>query len=124
MKKTVLAAVVGLAAFGLSQVASAAIEEGQLTIWVNGDKSYDGIAKVGKKFEQATGVKVTVNHPDQVEVKFLQTAATGNGPDIFMWAHDRFGEWVKAGLLTPIEPTPAVMGAFVDVAWTAMEVDG
>lgn len=124
MKKTVLATVVGLAAFGLSQVASAAIEEGQLTIWVNGDKSYDGIAKVGKKFEQATGVKVTVNHPDQVEVKFQQTAATGNGPDIFMWAHDRFGEWVKAGLLTPIEPTPAVKGAFEDVAWTAMEVDG
>lgn len=79
MKKTVLATLVGLAAFGMSQVASAAIEEGQLTIWVNGDKAYDGIAKVGKKFEQATGVKVTVAHPDQVEIKFQQTAATGNG---------------------------------------------
>lgn len=124
MKKTILATVVGLAAFGLSQVASAAIEEGQLTIWVNGDKSYDGIAKVGKKFEQATGVKVTVAHPDQVEVKFQQTAATGNGPDIFMWAHDRYGEWVKAGLLTPIEPSKDVKDAFQDVAWSAMEVDG
>ena len=39
MKKTVLATLVGLAAFGMSQVASAAIEEGQLTIWVNGDKA-------------------------------------------------------------------------------------
>ncbi|MGN1392671.1 MAG: maltose/maltodextrin ABC transporter substrate-binding protein MalE [Succinivibrionaceae bacterium] len=124
MKKTILATVVGLAAFGLSQVASAAIEEGQLTIWVNGDKSYDGIAKVGKKFEQATGVKVTVSHPDQVEVKFQQTAATGNGPDIFMWAHDRFGEWVKAGLLTPIEPSKEVKDSFQDVAWKAMDIGG
>lgn len=124
MKKTVLATLVGLAAFGMSQVASAAIEEGQLTIWVNGDKAYDGIAKVGKKFEQATGVKVTVAHPDQVEIKFQQTAATGNGPDIFMWAHDRFGEWVKAGLLTPIEPSAEEKAKFQDVAWSAMEVDG
>ncbi|MBO6009256.1 MAG: maltose/maltodextrin ABC transporter substrate-binding protein MalE [Ruminobacter sp.] len=125
MKKTILATVVGLAAFGFAQVASASgIEEGQLTIWVNGDKSYDGIAKVGKKFEEATGVKVTVAHPDQVEVKFQQNAASGNGPDIFMWAHDRYGEWVKSGLLTPIEPTKEELSKFQDVAWKAMTVDG
>ena len=125
MKKTILATVVGLATFGFAQVASASgIEEGQLTIWVNGDKSYDGIAKVGKKFEQATGVKVTVAHPDQVEVKFQQNAASGNGPDIFMWAHDRYGEWVKSGLLTPIEPTKEELNKFQDVAWKAMTVDG
>jgi maltose/maltodextrin transport system substrate-binding protein len=124
MKKSVLATVVGLAAFGLSQFAVAGIEEGQLTIWVNGDKAYDGIAKVGKKFEQATGVKVTVQHPDGVENKFQQTAATGNGPDIFMWAHDRFGEWAKQALLTPIEPTAEEKARFADFAWEAMKVDG
>ncbi len=124
MKKTILATVVGLAAFGLSQFATAGIEEGQLTIWVNGDKAYDGIAKVGKKFEQATGVKVTVQHPDGVENKFQQTAATGNGPDIFMWAHDRFGEWAKQALLTPIEPTAEEKAKFADFAWEAMKVDG
>lgn len=31
-----------------------------------------------------TCVRVTVAQPDQVEVKFQQTAATGNGPDIFL----------------------------------------
>ena len=124
MKKSVLATVVGLAAFGLSQFAVAGIEEGQLTIWVNGDKAYDGIAKVGKKFEQATGVKVTVQHPDGVENKFQQTAATGNGPDILMWAHDRFGEWAKQALLTPIEPTAEEKARFADFAWEAMKVDG
>ena len=92
MKKTILSAIIGLVTLGVSSVASAAgIEEGQLTIWVNGDKGYDGIAKVGARFTEATGVKVTVGHPDQVEVKFQQNAASGNGPDIFMWAHDRFG---------------------------------
>lgn len=125
MKKTFLAAVIGVAALGLSQIASAGnIEEGQLTIWVNGDKAYDGIAKVGKKFEQATGVKVTVQHPDGVENKYQQAAAAGNGPDIFMWAHDRYGEWAKTGLLTPIEPTAEEKAKFAEFAWDAMKVDG
>ncbi|MFZ6043645.1 maltose/maltodextrin ABC transporter substrate-binding protein MalE, partial [Vibrio natriegens] len=39
-----------LAALGSVQ-AHAAIEEGQLTIWINGDKGYNGLAEVGKKFE-------------------------------------------------------------------------
>ena len=86
MKKKILASFIGLATLGMACSATAAIEEGQLTIWINGDKGYNGLAEVGKKFEAATGVKVTVAHPDQVEVKFQQTAATGNGPDIFMWA--------------------------------------
>ena len=124
MKKTVLATLVGLAAFGMSQVASAAIEEGQLTIWVNGDKAYDGIAKVGKKFEQATGVKVTVAHPDQVEIKFQQTAATGNGPDIFMWAHDRFGGYAQSGLLTEVHPSKALKDKMFPFTWDAVRFNG
>ncbi|MBQ3775079.1 MAG: maltose/maltodextrin ABC transporter substrate-binding protein MalE [Ruminobacter sp.] len=125
MKKTILSAIIGLVTLGVSSVASAAgIEEGQLTIWVNGDKGYDGIAKVGARFTEATGVKVTVGHPDQVEVKFQQNAASGNGPDIFMWAHDRFGEWVQAGLLTEIVPTEDELNRFQKVAWDAMKVNG
>ena len=66
MKKRILSAAIGLATLLGCTVASAAgIEEGQLTIWVNGDKGYDGIARVGQRFEEVTGVKVTVGHPDQ-----------------------------------------------------------
>ena len=125
MKKRILSAAIGLAILLGCTVASAAgIEEGQLTIWVNGDKGYDGIARVGQRFEEVTGVKVTVGHPDQVEVKFQQNAASGNGPDIFMWAHDRFGEWVQSGLLTEIVPTEDELNRFQKVAWDAMKVNG
>lgn len=55
-----------------SASALAKIEEGKLVIWINGDKGYNGLAEVGKKFEQDTGIKVTVEHPDKLEEKFLR----------------------------------------------------
>lgn len=124
MKKTILASAICAVTLGLSMSANAAIEKDQLTIWVNGDKGYNGIAKVGEKFTADTGIKVTVAHPDQVEVKFQQTAATGNGPDLIMWAHDRFGEWSKAGLISPITVSDEVKAKFADVGWEAMTIDG
>ena len=98
MKKKLIVSLAAAAALATSFIAGAAIDENQLTVWVNGDKGYNGIPKVGERYTKKTGVKVTVAHPDQVEVKFQQTAATGNGPDIFLWAHDRFGEWAKPSL--------------------------
>ncbi len=53
-----------------SASALAKIEEGKLVIWINGDKGYNGLAEVGKKFEKDTGIKVTVEHPDKLEEKF------------------------------------------------------
>lgn len=50
MKKKLLATVVGLATLTLSS-ASYAFDEGEITIWINGDKSYDGIAKIGKNLK-------------------------------------------------------------------------
>lgn len=88
-----------------SASALAKIEEGKLVIWINGDKGYNGLAEVGKKFEKDTGIKVTVEHPDKLEEKFPQVAATGDGPDIIFWAHDRFGGYAQSGLLAEITPT-------------------
>ncbi len=96
-----------LAAMMISAPALAKIEEGKLVIWINGDKGYNGLAEVGKKFEKDTGIKVTVEHPDKLEEKFPQVAATGDGPDIIFWAHDRFGVmhnpacWRKSRLIKP-----------------------
>lgn len=53
-----------------SASALAKIEEGKLVIWINGDKGYNGLAEVGKKFEKDTGIKVSVEHPDKLEEKF------------------------------------------------------
>ncbi len=50
-----------------SASALAKIEEGKLVIWINGDKGYNGLAEVGKKFEKDTGIKVSVEHPDKLE---------------------------------------------------------
>ncbi len=81
-----------------SASALAKIEEGKLVIWINGDKGYNGPLK-SVKFETDTGIKVTVEHPDKLEEKFPQVAATGDGPDIIFWAHDRFGGYAQSGLL-------------------------
>ncbi|WP_413282813.1 maltose/maltodextrin ABC transporter substrate-binding protein MalE [Vibrio sp. MA40-2] len=103
---------------------NAAIEEGQLTIWINGDKGYNGLAQVGKKFEEDTGITVTVAHPDGLQDKFPQTAATGDGPDIVFWAHDRFGGYAEAGLLAEVNPSKEIKDAIVDFAWDAVQYNG
>ncbi|WP_394244459.1 maltose/maltodextrin ABC transporter substrate-binding protein MalE [Vibrio astriarenae] len=115
-----LSTLVALGSFG----ANAAIEEGQLTIWINGDKGYNGLAEVGKKFEAETGIKVSVAHPDGLENRFPQVAATGDGPDIVFWAHDRFGGYAEAGLLAEIKPSKEIKEGIVDFAWDAVSFDG
>jgi maltose/maltodextrin transport system substrate-binding protein len=112
-----------LAALG-SLNAHAAIEEGQLTIWINGDKGYNGLAEVGKQFEEDTGVKVTVAFPDGLSEKFPQAAAAGDGPDIVFWAHDRFGGYAKSGLLAEVKPSKELKDKIIDFTWDAVQYDG
>ncbi|QUM88373.1 maltose/maltodextrin ABC transporter substrate-binding protein MalE [Moritella sp. 36] len=122
MRKT-LTAVALLTAMN-SFSAFAAIEEGQLTIWINGDKGYNGLAEVGKQFEADTGIKVTVSHPDSLQDKFPQVAATGDGPDIVFWAHDRFGGYAQAGLLAEIKPSKELKDSMIDFTWDAVKYKG
>ncbi|MGF1687101.1 maltose/maltodextrin ABC transporter substrate-binding protein MalE [Photobacterium japonica] len=104
--------------------AHAAIEEGQLTIWINGDKGYNGLADVGKQFEADTGVKVTVAFPDNLADRFQQVAAAGDGPDIVFWGHDRFGGYAKSGLVTEVHPSQEMKAKIIDFAWNAVTYDG
>lgn len=115
-----LGTLIALGSFG----ANANIEEGQLTIWINGDKGYNGLAEVGDRFEQDTGIPVTVVHPDGLQDKFPQTASTGDGPDIVFWAHDRFGGYAESGLLTEIRPSDRLKDGMVDFAWDAVKYKG
>ncbi len=122
MKQITVAAITSVAlAFGGSALA---FEEGKLTIWINGDKGYNGLAEVGKRFTADTGVAVEVSHPDKVEERFQQVASNAQGPDIMFWAHDRLGEWVKGGLLAPVNPSAEVKDKIEDFAWEAVTVDG
>ncbi|KLN63423.1 MULTISPECIES: maltose/maltodextrin ABC transporter substrate-binding protein MalE [Vibrio] len=102
----------------------AAMTEGEITIWINGDKSYEGLAKIGKQFEQDTGVKVIVQHPESLEERFEKVAAKGMGPDVIFWAHDRFGGYAEAGLLKELNPSQEFKDKLVDFSWDAVTVNG
>ncbi|SQD78249.1 maltose/maltodextrin ABC transporter substrate-binding protein MalE [Moritella yayanosii] len=104
--------------------AASAMQEGEILIWINGDKSYEGLAEIGRQFEADTGVKVNVQHPDSLEAKFQQVAATGGGPDIVFWDHDRFGGYAKAGVLVEINPDKEFKNKLVDFSWDAVTYDG
>jgi maltose/maltodextrin transport system substrate-binding protein len=121
MKKTVNLALAVATAIGAWGYAGSVIatEEGKLLIWMNSDKAYDGLQKVGNQFTKDTGVPVVVEHPDDAPGKFQQGAAAGKGPDVFMWAHDRMGEWAESGLLTPIEPSPEIRDKIISIGWEA-----
>jgi len=108
----------------LPATALAKIEEGKLVIWINGDKGYNGLAEVGKKFEQDTDIKVSVEHPDKLEEKYPQVAATGDGPDIIFWAHDRFGGYAQSGLLAEVSPDKAFQDKLYPFTWDAVRFNG
>ncbi|MCT8344878.1 maltose/maltodextrin ABC transporter substrate-binding protein MalE [Photorhabdus kleinii] len=113
-----------LASLALSASALAKIEEGKLVIWINGDKGYNGLAQVGEKFEKDTGVNVTVEHPNKFEEKYPQVAATGDGPDIIFWAHDRFGGYAQSGLVAEITPDQNFKDKLFPFTWDAVRYDG
>lgn len=101
-----------------------AVEPGKLLIWINGDKGYNGLQQVGDEFEKKTGVKVTVEHPEDAPGKFQQAAAAGKGPDIWIWAHDRVGEWIQGGLLQPVTPSKKIVDDIDPLAWKAFNIGG
>jgi len=99
-------------------------DKGTLQIWINGDKAYNGLAKVGEKFTKDTGVKVIVEHPQDAPAKFQQAAAAHGGPSIFIWAHDRAGEWVSAGLIEAVNPAAKLVAQSDKVGWDAFMFQG
>ena len=113
-----------LAAVSLLTAAPALADKGTLTVWINGDKAHNGLTEVGKRFEKATGVKVVVEHPTDAPAKFQQAAAAGKGPDVMIWAHDRAGEWVTAGLVEPVAPKAKFSGQFEKVGFDAFTFGG
>jgi maltose/maltodextrin transport system substrate-binding protein len=94
--------------------------EGELLVWINGDKGYRGLAEVGKKFEKELGIPVKVEAPESATDKFQAAAQTGKGPDIMLWAHDRIGEWADAGLLKPLNVSDELKAEFLPMSWAAV----
>ncbi|XNM89275.1 extracellular solute-binding protein [Escherichia coli] len=106
-----------------SASALAKIEEGKLVIWINGDKGYNGLAEVGKKFEKDTD-KITLS----IRINWKRNSlrlATGDGPDIIFWAHDRFGGYARSGLLAEDHPGQSVSRTkLYPFTWDAVRYNG
>jgi maltose/maltodextrin transport system substrate-binding protein len=101
-----------------------AADEGKLLVWINGDKGYNGLQKVGDDFTAKSGVPVTVEHPEDAPAKFQQAAAAGKGPDVWCWPHDRIGEWIQGGLIVPVTPSQSIKAGIDAKAWDAFTVGG
>jgi maltose/maltodextrin transport system substrate-binding protein len=118
-----IAATLALAMCTASSTASAQ-DNLKLSLWINGDKGYNGLQKAGDAFQAKSGVRVIVEHPEDTPAKFQQAAGAGKGPDIFCWAHDRVGELAKSGLIVPIKPGRKVRDEIEDTAWQAFVYQG
>lgn len=126
MKKRLFPGCIGTLSLFLSSLvyADGLINPKEITIWVSEHKGYAGMKKVAEKFEHDTGFKVNVEHYDHLPAKFQERASCGGGPDILLWAHDRYGEWVKLGLLEEIQPSPEELDKFYQFSWDAMKING
>jgi maltose/maltodextrin transport system substrate-binding protein len=108
---------------GFAPGEAAAGEPGKLLVWYSVDGS-KGVQKLAEEFTKKTGVPVTVEAPEDGPGKFQQAAAAGKGPDIWIWAHDRIGEWIAGGLLTPLAPSKKMQAEIDPLAWKAFTVGG
>jgi maltose/maltodextrin transport system substrate-binding protein len=103
-----------------SALSALAWTNGELLVWINGDKGYHGLAEVGKKFEKDLGIPVKVEAPEGATDKFQAAAQTGKGPDIMLWANDRIGEWADAGLLKPLTIPDDFKAGLIPMSWDAV----
>jgi len=91
---------------------------------MGGDKGDALLQEVVAQFTADLGVEVVVEVADPLTDKFQQAAATGDGPDIVLWAHDRFGEWAAGGLIQPVEPSQEMTDGILASAWDAVSFGG
>ena len=115
---------IGAALLVLACTAAQAQAPLRLLVWINGDKGYNGLQRVGDAFAKESGVQVVVQHPEGAPDKFQAAAAAGKGPDIMCWPHDRVGEWAKSGLVVPVRPNKRIRDEIDDSAWRAFTYRG
>ena len=113
---------IGLVLWCVFTMPAWAVKKGEILIWIGEEKGYKGIEKVGKTFYEKTGIKVKVETPDSMTTLFDRLAATHKGPDIVVWAHDRFGVWINEGMLEPVTPSQKMRNSVAPFTWQAVMV--
>ena len=102
-----------------------AFEDGKLTIWTGNNRDRDALLEAISGFTGDLGIVVEVEIVDpDLPQKYQQAAATGDGPDIVMWAHDRFGEWAGGGLIAPVSPSDDWAAGVLPSALEAVQFGG
>jgi arabinogalactan oligomer/maltooligosaccharide transport system substrate-binding protein len=106
----------------------AACSEHGLVLWhaYSGDERTaleQSVARYNQRHPEAPLLAVAVPYAGMAD-KLASAIPHGNGPDIFIYPHDRLGDWVSAGTIEPIEFwlddsvlqrfEPAALAAMVD----------
>jgi arabinogalactan oligomer/maltooligosaccharide transport system substrate-binding protein len=71
-------------------------------------------------------VTITFEQKPDLESALKAAIPTGQGPDLFIWAHDWIGKFAEAGMLEPIDDyvTDDVLNGFAPMAQEAMQYKG
>ncbi|WP_315580723.1 maltose ABC transporter substrate-binding protein [uncultured Actinomyces sp.] len=108
-----------------SQSASASASSvGSLTVWAD-DTRYSQIQELAKDFTAATKVDVQVVQKSETNMdqEFISQVPTGNGPDIIVMAHDKLGQLVQNGVVSPVDLGEA-KSKFSEAAIQGVTYDG
>jgi arabinogalactan oligomer/maltooligosaccharide transport system substrate-binding protein len=95
-----------------------------LTIWAD-EKRAAPIGDLAKSWGEENGVDVMVEQVnyDKMQDQFTQQAPQGQGPDILLGGNDWTGDFVKSGLVAPVE-LGSSKDSFVTAAVDAFNIDG
>ena len=98
--------------------------EGTLTIWSDSVRT-PVLLNIAAEFTSDTGVPVKVEtlNFDDIAGLVANHAQAGNGPDVFIAAHDRLGELVPAGVVEPVDLGP-LTDSFRPIALSAFTYAG
>ena len=107
-----------------SASASASSSVGSLTVWAD-DTRYSQIQELAKDFTAATKVDVQVVQKSETDMdqEFISQVPTGNGPDIIVMAHDKLGQMVENGVVSPVDLGDA-KSKFSEAAIQGVTYDG
>ncbi len=104
----------------------AAVEraDADLVIWAD-DTRRPVLEEFAQRFEDEQGLSVVVQEVafDDIDDNVIQQAPAGEGPDIFVGAHDWLGGLVASGVVAPLDLAGAE-DQYFDVAVQAFSFDG
>ncbi len=98
-------------------------EEADLVIWAD-DTRTPALEPFAEEFGDDEGVEVAVQEVpfDEIDERVIDAAPAGEGPDIFIGAHDWLGRLVDAGVVSSIDIS-GIEDDLVDVAVEAFTFD-